>query len=163
MKLLASNLSEGEVHAPTMSHYRSNVRDIEFNLFEVLDRSSILGTAPYEDLDRETVSAILAEADHLARTKLAETFAIGEHEAPVFDPATRSVTLPEAFKKSFQALMDSGAWALELPAELGGHVTPHSVQWAVNELNMGANPAAYLYSAGPKFAYAVWAHGTERD
>src|SRR5215210_2002908 len=146
-----------------MSHYRSNVRDIEFNLFEVLDRQSILGKAPYTDLDQETVSAILAQADQLARTKLAETFDIGEHEPPVFDPETHSVSLPEAFKKAFHALMDSGAWALELPAELGGQVTPHSVQWAVNELNMGANPAAYLYSAGPKFAYAVWAHGTERD
>jgi alkylation response protein AidB-like acyl-CoA dehydrogenase len=163
MKLLTSNLSEGEVYAPTMSHYRSNVRDIEFNLFEVLDRESILGTAPYADLDRETVSAILAQADQLARAKLAETFDIGEHEPPTFDPETHTVTLPEAFKKSYYALMDSGAWALELPAELGGQVTPHSVQWAVNELNMGANPATYLYSAGPKFAYAVWAHGTERD
>ncbi|HEV2927252.1 MAG TPA: acyl-CoA dehydrogenase family protein, partial [Propionibacteriaceae bacterium] len=146
-----------------MSHYRSNVRDIEFNLFEVLDRQSILGIAPYADLDRETVSAILAQADHLARTKLAETFDIGEHEPPVFDPKTHSVTLSEAFKRSFHILMDSGAWALELPAELGGHVTPHSVQWAVNELNIGANPGAYLYSAGPKFAYVLWAYGTERD
>jgi alkylation response protein AidB-like acyl-CoA dehydrogenase len=146
-----------------VTHYRSNVRDIEFNLFEVLDRESILGIAPYADLDRETVSAILAQADHLARTKLAETFDIGEHEPPVFDPKTHSVTLSEAFKSSFHTLMDSGAWALELPAELGGHVTPHSVQWAVNELNIGANPGTYLYSAGPKFAYVLWAYGTERD
>jgi alkylation response protein AidB-like acyl-CoA dehydrogenase len=146
-----------------VTHYRSNVRDIEFNLFEVLDRESILGRPPYADLDRETVSAILAEADNLARTKLAETFDIGEHEPPVFDPKTRSVRLPEAFKKTFHALMNSGAWALELPAELSGQVTPHSVQWAVNELNIGANPAAYLYSAGPKFAYVLWAYGTERD
>ena len=146
-----------------MTHYRSNVRDIEFNLFEVLDRESILGREPYADLDRETVSAILAEADHLARTKLAETFAIGEHEPPVFDPQTHSVTLPEAFKTSFKALMDSGAWALELPTELGGQVTPHSVQWAVSELNFGSNPAVCLYSAGPKFASVLWAYGTERD
>jgi alkylation response protein AidB-like acyl-CoA dehydrogenase len=146
-----------------VTHYRSNVRDIEFNLFEVLDRESILGREPYADLDRETVSALLAEADHLARTKLAETFAIGEHEPPVFDPQSHTVTLPEAFKASFQALMDSGAWALELPAELGGQVTPHSVQWAVSELNFGANPAVCLYSAGPKFAYVLWAYGTERD
>jgi hypothetical protein len=146
-----------------VTHYRSNVRDIEFNLFEVLDRESILGREPYADLDRETVSAILAEADHLARTKLAETFAIGEHEPPVFDPQTHSVTLPEAFKTSFKALMDSGAWALELPTELGGQVTPHSVQWAVSELNFGSNPAVCLYSAGPKFASVLWAYGTERD
>jgi alkylation response protein AidB-like acyl-CoA dehydrogenase len=146
-----------------VTHYRSNVRDIEFNLFEVLDRESILGREPYADLDRDTVSAILREADHLARTKLAETFAIGEHEPPVFDPQTHTVTLPEAFKTSFKTLMDSGAWALELPAELGGQVTPHSVQWAVSELNFGANPAVCLYSAGPKFAYVLWAYGTERD
>jgi alkylation response protein AidB-like acyl-CoA dehydrogenase len=146
-----------------VTHYRSNVRDIEFNLFEVLDRESILGREPYTDLDRETVSAILAEADHLARTKLAETFAIGEHEPPVFDPQTHTVTLPEAFKASFKTLMDSGAWALELPTELGGQVTPHSVQWAVSELNFGANPAVCLYSAGPKFASVLWAYGTERD
>ena len=73
------------------------------------------------------------------------------------------MTLSAEFKRSYRALIDSGAWALELPAELGGQVTPPSVQWAVNELNMGANPAAFLYSAGPKFAYVLWAYGTERD
>ena len=98
----------------------------------------------------------------MARTKLADSFSDSDHEPPVFDPQTHSVTLSEAFKSSYRALIDSGAWALELPAELGGQVTPPSVQWAVNELNMGANPAAFLYSAGPKFAYVIWANGTER-
>ena len=146
-----------------MSHYKSNVRDIEFNLFEVLGREEILGIAPYADLDRETVSAILAEADHLAKTKLAESFADGDGELPVFDPRTHTVTVPQDVKKSFRALMDSGAWQLELPMELGGHVTPPSVQWAVHELNIGANPSVLLYSAGPKFAYALWTTGHERD
>ena len=146
-----------------MSHYKSNVRDIEFNLFEVLGREHILGSAPYADLDRETVSAILAEVDHLARTKLADSFSDGEGNLPVFDPQTHTVTVPEDLKKSFRALMDSGAWQLELPEALGGQVTPPSVQWAVHELNIGANPAALLYSAGPKFAYALWATGNERD
>ena len=146
-----------------MSHYKSNVRDIEFNLFEVLGREEILGTDPYTDLDRETVSAILAEVDHLARTKLAESFADGDGALPVFDPKTHSVTLPEDIKKSFRALMGSGTWQLELPAELGGQATPPSVQWAVHELNIGANPSVSLYSAGPKFAYMLWAVGNERD
>ena len=132
-----------------MSHYKSNVRDIEFNLFEVLGREHILGSEPYADLDRETVSAILAEVDHLARTKLAESFPDGAGNLPVFDPQTHTVTVPEHLKKSFRALMDSGAWQLELPEALGGQVTPPSVQWAVHELNIGANPAALLYSEGP--------------
>ena len=146
-----------------MSHYKSNIRDIEFNLFEVLGREEILGTGPYADLDRETVSAILAEVDHLARTKLAESFSDTDGNLPVFDPKTHSVTVPEDLRKSFEALMNSGVWQLELPEELGGQVTPPSVQWAVHELNIGANPSAMLYSAGPKFAYALWATGNERD
>ena len=146
-----------------MSHYKSNVRDIEFNLFEVLGREEILGTGPYADLDRETVSAMLTEVDHLARTKLAASFSDTDGNLPVFDPETHSVTVPDHLKKSYQALMDSGAWQLELPEELGGQVTPPSVQWAVHELNIGANPAAMLYTAGPKFAYAIWATGNERD
>ena len=28
-----------------MSHYKSNIRDIEFNLFEVLGRDEVLGRA----------------------------------------------------------------------------------------------------------------------
>jgi alkylation response protein AidB-like acyl-CoA dehydrogenase len=144
-----------------MSHYKSNLRDIKFNLFEVLGREEILGTEPYADLDRETVSAILAGADHLARTKLAKSFA--DQDLPAFDPKSHSVTVPESLKKSFRAFMDSGAWQLELPAELGGHVTPPSVLWAMHELNIGANPAAALYTAGPKFAYMLWAVGNERD
>jgi alkylation response protein AidB-like acyl-CoA dehydrogenase len=146
-----------------MSHYKSNVRDIEFNLFEVLGREEILGVAPYADLDRQTVSAILAEVDHLATTKLAGSFADGDGKLPIFDPQTHTVTVPEDLKKSYRALMDSGAWQLELPEALGGQVTPPSVQWAVHELNIGANPAVLLYSAGPKFAYALWATGNQRD
>jgi alkylation response protein AidB-like acyl-CoA dehydrogenase len=144
-----------------MSHYKSNVRDIEFNLFEVLGREEILGSEPYADLDRETVSAILAGTDHLARTKLAASFA--DQELPVFDPKSHSVTVPESLKETFRAFMDSGAWQLELPAELGGHLTPPSVQWAMHELQIGANPSAALYTAGPKFAYMLWAVGNERD
>ncbi|WP_375430020.1 acyl-CoA dehydrogenase [uncultured Friedmanniella sp.] len=146
-----------------MSHYRSNLRDIRFNLFEVLERGTILGHGPYEDLDAETVDAILTEVDHLARTKLAASFVEADREPPVFDPQAHTVTLNEAFKASYRALMASGMWQLELPAELGGQVTPPSVQWAVSELAIGSNPSVHLYSAGPKFASMIWANGTERD
>ncbi len=146
-----------------MSHYRSNLRDISFNLFEVLGRDEILGHGPYEDLDVATVETVLGEIDHLARTKLAASFAQGDLNPPVFDPATHTVTLDPAFKASFRALMDSGFWQLELPADLGGQETPPSVQWAINELVVGANPAAFLYAAGPRFASVLWANGTDRD
>jgi alkylation response protein AidB-like acyl-CoA dehydrogenase len=146
-----------------MGHYKSNLRDIFFNLFEVLGRDEILGNGPYADMDHDTAVAVLTEVDHLARTKLAESFAEAEHHPPVYDPETHSVRLPEGFKKSYKALIDAGVWQLELPAELGGQPSPQSVQWAANELAVGANPAAYIYGAGTKFAYMIWMNGTERD
>src|SRR5262247_3687647 len=58
-----------------MSHYKSNLRDIEFNLFEVLRRQDLLGAPPYPDLDEETVRGILGELERLATGPLAESFA----------------------------------------------------------------------------------------
>ncbi|BAK33459.1 putative acyl-CoA dehydrogenase [Microlunatus phosphovorus NM-1] len=146
-----------------MSHYKSNLRDIFFNLFEVLGRDEVLGQGPYEDMDHETAVAILTEIEHLASTKLAASYVDGDRNPPVYDPATKSVVLPESFKQSFAELMKAGFYSLELPAELGGQPTPPSLQWAANELNLGANPALFMYSAGPKFATVLWYNGTERD
>ena len=107
-----------------MSHYKSNVRDIEFNLFEVLGREEILGTDPYTDLDRETVSAILAEVDHLARTKLAELLRRRRRRPADLRPEDALGDSARGLQEVLPALMDSGAWQLELPAELGGQPTP---------------------------------------
>ena len=146
-----------------MSHYRSNLRDTVFTLFEVLHREDVLGVGPWSDLDRETAEAILSELDQLARTRLAEPFASSDRHPPVLDPEAHTVSVGEAFKKSYRALLDSGAWQLELPEDLGGQPSPPSLSWAANELLLGANPAAFLYASGPKMAHVLWREGTERD
>ena len=84
-----------------MGHYKSNVRDIEFNLFEVLRRQDLLGSAPYADLDEDTARGILDEVNRLATGPIAESFAEADRNPPVFDPATGSVRMPAGFKKSF--------------------------------------------------------------
>lgn len=146
-----------------MAHYKSNVRDIAFNLFEVLHIEKVLGTGPYAELDRETAEAMLAEVDLLARTKLAESFIEADRTPPTFDPATHTAPLPESFKKSYQAYMDSDWWRVELPAELDGQPTPPTLAWGIAEMVLGANPSIYMYAAGPHMGYAVWRNGTERD
>nr|MBA3528545.1 acyl-CoA dehydrogenase [Propionibacteriaceae bacterium] len=146
-----------------MSHYKSNLRDIRFNLYEVLGVHEILGQSPFEDMDQETADAVLEEMDHLARTKLAESYATSDANPPIFDASTRTVTMPEEFKKSYRAYLESGFEALGLPPELGGQPTPPSLQWGVIELLLGANPAAYMYASGPKSASVLWANGTPRD
>ncbi len=143
-----------------MGHYKSNLRDIEFNLFEVLRRQDVLGTAPYPDLDEETARGILGEVNRLATGPLAESFAEADRHPPEFDPATGAVRMPDGFKKSFHAFTDAEWYRLELRPELGGTGAPRSLGWAVAELILGANPAIWMYSGGPSFAQVLWRLGT---
>jgi alkylation response protein AidB-like acyl-CoA dehydrogenase len=143
-----------------MSHYKSNLRDIEFNLFEVLGRQQVLGTGPFAEVDEETARDMLAEVNRLALGPVAESFVDADRNPPVFDPATGSVTLPESFRRSFRALMDAQWWRLAVPPELGGTVAPRSLSWAVAEAVLGANPAVWMYSNGPTFAAILSQIGT---
>jgi alkylation response protein AidB-like acyl-CoA dehydrogenase len=143
-----------------MSHYKSNRRDIEFNLFEVLDRSKLLGAGPFDEVDEETARDMLAEVERLAAGPVAESWADSDRNPPVFDPATHDVTMPESFKKSFRALIDAEWWRLAVPPQLGGTVVPRSLNWAVASFILGANPATWMYSNGPTFATIVWNLGT---
>jgi alkylation response protein AidB-like acyl-CoA dehydrogenase len=143
-----------------MGHYRSNLRDIEFNLFEMLGRQDVMGTDAFPELDEQTARHILGEVNRLATGPLAESFAEGDRNPPAFDPATGYVTVPEAIKRSFRVIMDSEWFRLDLPAELGGSDAPRSLGWAVAELILGANPAAWMYSGGPLFAAVLWRLGT---
>ncbi|GAA0359391.1 acyl-CoA dehydrogenase [Actinoallomurus spadix] len=144
-----------------MGHYKSNLRDIEFNLFEVLGRQEILGTGPFGEVDEDTARSVLDEVNRLATGVLAESFEDADRHPPVFDPETHSVTMPESFKKSFRAYFnDAEWWRLELPAELGGMNAPRSLHWAVAELILGANPAIWMFSSGPSFAQLLWRIGT---
>jgi alkylation response protein AidB-like acyl-CoA dehydrogenase len=143
-----------------MGHYKSNLRDIEFNLFEVFGRQDLLGRGPYPDVDEETARDILAEVEKLASGPLADSFTEGDRHPPVFDPATSSVRLPEGLKKSYHALHDAEWYRLNLLPELGGTGAPRSLAWSVAELILGANPAVWMYSGGPSFANVLQKIGT---
>jgi alkylation response protein AidB-like acyl-CoA dehydrogenase len=144
-----------------MGHYKSNLRDIEFNLFEVLGRQEILGTGPFSEIDEATARSALEEVNRLATGVLADSYEDADRHPPVFDPATHTVTMPDAFKKSFKAYFnDAEWWRLELPTELGGMHAPRSLHWSVAELVLGANPAIWMYSSGPSFAQLLWEIGT---
>ncbi|MFM7211197.1 MAG: acyl-CoA dehydrogenase family protein, partial [Actinomycetota bacterium] len=134
-----------------MSHYRANLRDIEFNLFEVFGAADRLGTPPFS-VDPETAKDALGEIERLAVGPLADSYLSSDRNPPVYDPATCSVTMPEDFKKSFRALMDSEWWRLDLPEHMGGAGSSPSLRWAAAEMFLGANPGTFLYMSGPGFA-----------
>ena len=146
-----------------MSHYKSNLRDIEFNLFEVLGRDEVLGTGPFGDIDGETARTILAEVDRMSREELAASYEDSDRIPPVFDPATHTAPLPESFKKSYQAWMDAEYWRLQINEDLGGTPAPSSLVWALGEMVLGSNAPIWMYAAGPAFAGVVHRNGNERD
>ncbi len=146
-----------------MSHYKSNLRDIEFNLFEVLGRGEVLGTGPFAEVDTETARAILAEVDRLAREDLAASYEDSDRHPPVFDPQTSTAPMPASFQKSYQAWMDAEYWRLQIPESIGGQPAPSSLNWAIGELVLGSNAPVWMYAAGPAFAGVVDRVGNARD
>ncbi|GGO27665.1 acyl-CoA dehydrogenase [Microbispora bryophytorum] len=143
-----------------MGHYKSNLRDLEFNLFEVFGRKEILGTGPFAEVDEDTARSVLEEVNRLATGPIADSFEDADRHPPVFDPATHSVTMPESFKRSYQAWVDAEWWRLELQPELGGTLAPRSLVWAMAEMVLGANPAVWMFACGPAFAHLLFELGT---
>src|SRR6516164_10760566 len=146
-----------------MGHYKSNLRDVEFNVFEVFGTDERLGKAPFADLDVQTARGMLAEVVRLAEGPLAASFADADRNPPVFDPATNSVRIPDSLRASYRTFMDAEWYRLFLPAELGGTSAPHSLNWAMAELILGSNPAIWTYASGHSMARALWDLGTDEQ
>ena len=133
-----------------MGHYKSNLRDIEFNLFEVFGRQKVLGTGPFAEIDADTARSILDEVERLATDELADSLLDADRNPPVFDPATSTVTHAGVVQEVATRptwTPSGGGWTC--PSELGGTVAPPSLRWAVAELVLGANPAVHMYASGP--------------
>ncbi len=146
-----------------MGHYKSNLRDIEFNLFEVLGRDTVYGTGPFAEMDVETAKSVLAEITRLSENELAESYTDSDRNPPVFDPKTHTAPLPESFKKSYRAYMEAEWWRLGVPEELGGTVCPRSLLWGSAETILGSNTPIWMYASGPAFAGVLHDEGTEEQ
>ncbi|PXX54877.1 hypothetical protein DFR70_12218 [Nocardia tenerifensis] len=138
-----------------MSHFRSNVRDLEFNLFESLRLGGLLDSGAFGDLDSETVRTMFEEVRRLAEGPLGASHIDADRHPPVFDPATFSVRLPESFKQSFGLLQNAGWAGVGNSIELGGLGAPAVVNWSIAEMILGAAPAAYIYATGSAFLNAL--------
>ncbi len=144
----------------TAAHYRSNLRDIFFNLFEVLDiEKTSLGKAPFGSMDGETAREALTGMEEFAQAHLATCFAEGDRHELGFD-GKGNVTLPPGFKKALTAYYAGGWNNFELSEELGGYGAPPTVCWAAFELLSGANAAVCFYILGNFMATIIDALGT---
>ncbi|WP_026917618.1 acyl-CoA dehydrogenase [Gordonia shandongensis] len=146
-----------------MGHYKSNLRDLHFNLFEMYDLDKVLASGEFGDLDRETAVDMLREVKTLAEGPIAESFTDADRNPPVFDPSEHSVTIPEGFKASYNAFIEAGWDKVGVDEELGGLPAPRSLYWALGEMVLGANPPVFMYAAGSGFANIFYDNGTDEQ
>lgn len=141
-------------------HYKPNLRDLYFNLFEFLDigRTS-LGKGTFGDLDETAARQTLETFAQVAVNEIAPSFSESDHHPPVLKDG--EVTLPPLLKRSITAFYDSGMNLLDLPAHMGGLGAPPSLGWAAFELLAGANPATAFYSLGTLVSRVIDMLGTE--
>ncbi|MBF6082279.1 acyl-CoA dehydrogenase [Nocardia cyriacigeorgica] len=146
-----------------MGHYKANLRDIEFNLFEVLGLDKLLDTGAYGDLDSETVREILAEVKRLAEGPVAESFAAADRDPVQFVPAEHTITVPDALRQTLTTVREADWSRLGLPEGMGGTPAPSALVWAVNEMITCANPSASFFNMGPVMAAVLYNIGTEQQ
>ena len=144
----------------TVDHYKPNLRDTYFQLFEVLAiQSTTLGKPPFEAMDEDSARAALAGFLEVMLSSWAPAFAEGDRIGARFD-GKGNVALPPGYHKALAAYYGGGWNGLELPEHLGGFGAPPSVQWAAFELMAGANPAVCFYVLGNPMARIIDELGT---
>jgi alkylation response protein AidB-like acyl-CoA dehydrogenase len=142
-----------------LTHYRSNLRDLEFNLFEVHRLGEYV--AKVSDMDEETARDVIRELERLANGEWSASFV--EADRAQVELVEGNVKLPASLKASLAALRAGGWDRVGLPEAMGGTPIPHLLFWATQELLLGANATATFYAGGPLFARVMFEEGTEEQ
>jgi hypothetical protein len=141
-----------------MGHYKSNLADIEFNLFEVNRIQDYLGEGPWAELDQDTTTDILAEIERLAVEDYAASYE--DQDRIPLELVDGEVSLPDSVRASVQAFKDGGWDRLGLPEEMGGMPVPPSLMWSSSEMLLAANTTVQFYAGGNLFARVLFEEGT---
>ena len=145
----------------TVDHYKPDLRDTFFQLFEVLEiQKTALGKGAFESMDEDSARASLEGFLEVMQTTWAPSFADGDRIGAQFD-GKGNVTLPPSYRKAFEAFHGGGWNKLELPESLGGYGAPPTVQWSAFELMAGANPSICFYMLGTMMTKIIDRFGTE--
>lgn len=138
-----------------MSDYTPPTQDMQFTLEDVLGFT-------HEELDSETITAILDEASKLARDELAPLNATGDQHGARIDTQTGDVTTAPGFKDAYANYRDGGWNAVPFDPDYGGQGLPWAIAFPVQEMWQGANMSFGLCPLLNQGAVeAISAHGSQ--
>ncbi|MBY0367861.1 MAG: acyl-CoA dehydrogenase C-terminal domain-containing protein [Burkholderiaceae bacterium] len=145
-----------------MPQYNPPLRDMQFVMHELLNVVDELKMLPgHEDIDADTINAVLEEGGKFAAEVLAPINLSGDAEGCTLDKASHEVTAPKGFKEAYKQYVEGGWPALSCDPTYGGQGLPHTVNQFFYEMLNSANQAWTMYPGLSHGAYeALHAHGT---
>lgn len=118
-------------------------RDQRFVLFEVLEADKFNQYEAFADFDRDTYEATLDLAEQIAVEQVYPANADADKTGAKYDPATKTVKVPEGFHTAMKSYREAGFSGLSNGPEFGGTGMPETIYRAVME---------YFCSAGVAFS-----------
>ncbi len=146
-----------------MPTYRVPRRDMQFVLHEVFDvENQYKQMSGAEEIDRETIDAILEEGAKFAENELAPLNRSGDEEGCQFNDGV--VTTPKGFKEAYQQYVESGWPSLNTNEQYGGQGLPNLLGVVMSEMAGSANWSWAMYPGLSHGAvHTIDEHGTEEQ
>lgn len=132
-----------------MAKYKSDQKDILFNLLDVLDITQF----EQFGFDESAVKEILGEYDKFVENEIFPTREPGDVEGVKLE--ADGVKVPEVFQKSTKGFYEMGWYALGQPEEFGGAPCPEALTATCLSLSTAANTAWSMYPGLSKGAMNV--------
>lgn len=128
-----------------MAVYKTDLRDIYFNLFEFLKVHEHA-----DGFDEGDLKDIVREFDKFVENEIFPARILGDAEGVKVEDGM--VKVPECFKKAKQTYYENGWFGLGQPEEIGGMPAPISIYMVKQSLSVGANVAFMMYPGLTKAA-----------
>lgn len=120
-----------------------NRRDLDFQLYEVLNVQQLFQSERYAAFDRETIDEMFNGAQALAEETFLPIAGKLDANEPRFEDG--SVVLPPEVEPALKAYAEAGFFAAGFEHDIGGLQMPYVVQTALNGMFSAANNSLYSF------------------
>ncbi|MCU0822444.1 MAG: acyl-CoA dehydrogenase family protein, partial [Spirochaetes bacterium] len=120
-------------------------RDVRFVLFEMLEADKLQKFEKFADFDRDVMEDTLNLAENIAIEKAYPSNAEGDKIGAKYDPATKTVTLPDCVHEIVKAYCEAGFIGLRFSQEQGGVGMPVVITTACKEYIGAGNNTACMF------------------
>lgn len=131
-----------------MAKYRTDLQDINFTLFDLLNSQRHI-----EGYEANDLKEIISQFDKFVENEVYPTRQIGDEQGVTLDES--GVKVPESYHQANKSFYENGWYGLGFPEDIGGMPCPESVSLACSSMINGANVAFSMYYGLTKAAMNV--------